>query len=101
MKKNYISAIAILLVAAIIAGIAGNSFYAKRHFQEDVVVGEGVTETVKLSTYNENLKGTIGDVDVYVMKGEQEGGSVLILGGTHANASRVLKAVRELVAEVK
>jgi len=85
MKKNYMSAAAILLAAAIIAGIAGVSFYNKRHFQEDVFQGPGVTETFKLSTYNENLAGTIADVDVYVMRGEKEGGSLLVLGGTHSN----------------
>lgn len=85
LEKSHISAIAILLVAAIIGGIAGMSFYTKRHFQEDIFTGEGVTETFKLSTYNENLAGTIADVDVYVLRGEKEGGSVLLLGGTHPN----------------
>lgn len=85
LQKCHISAVAILLVAAIAAGIAGMSFYAKRHFVEDIYAGEGVTETFKLSTYNENLAGTIADVDVYVLKGEKEGGSLLVLGGTHAN----------------
>lgn len=85
LQKSHISAIAILLVAAIIGGIAGMSFYTKRHFQEDVFTGEGVTETFKLSTYNENLAGTVADVDVYVLKGEKEGGSLLVLGSTHAN----------------
>ena len=85
MKKNYMTGAAIVLAAAIIAGIAGMSFYAKRHFVEDVKRGPGVTEVFKLSTYNENLAGTIADVDVYVMKGEKEGGSLLVLGGTHSN----------------
>ena len=85
MKKTWIKGVAVVLVAAIAATIAGVSFYNKRHFVEDIVTGEGVTETFKLSTYNENLEGTIGDVDVYVMRGEKEGGSLLVLGGTHSN----------------
>lgn len=85
LQKSHISAIAILLVAAIVGTIAGMSFYNKRNFKEDILTGDGVTETFKLSTYNPNLAGTIGDVDVYVMKGEKEGGSALVLGSTHAN----------------
>lgn len=85
LSKSYISAIAILVVGAVVAGIAGMSFYTKRHFQEDIVAGEGVTEVMKLSEFNENLEGTIGDTDIYVLKGEEEGGSVLLLGGTHPN----------------
>lgn len=85
MKKSYISAICILVVAAIIAGIAGMSFYTKRHFKEDIVTGDGVTEVMKLSQFNPNLEGTIGDSDIYVLKGEEEGGSALVLGSTHAN----------------
>ena len=59
------------------------NFYAKRHFVEDIRQGAGVTVVFKLSRYNENLAGTIADTDVYVLKGEKEGGSLLLLGGTH------------------
>ncbi len=38
-----------------------------------------------LSDYFPKLKDTPGDTEVYVMKGEKEGASALILGGTHAN----------------
>ena len=44
-----------------------------------------MTEVFKLSKYNPNLEGTIGDSDVYVLKGEKEGGSLVVLGSTHAN----------------
>ena len=85
MKKSYISALCILACAAVIGGIAGKSFYTKRHFKEDIVTGEHVTETFMLSKYNPNLEGTAGDTEVYVLKGEKEGGSLLVLGSTHAN----------------
>ena len=76
MKKTYLSAVAILVCAALVGGIAGTSFYTKRHFKEDIVTGPNVTEVFKLSRYNPNLEGTIGDSDVYVLKGEKEGGSL-------------------------
>ena len=85
MKKTYISAAVILACAAVIGGIAGKSFYEKRHFKEDIVPGDHVTETFMLSEYNPNLAGTMGDTEVYVLKGEEEGGSLLVMGSTHAN----------------
>ena len=85
MKKQFVSAFCILACAAVIGGIAGKSFYDKRHFVEDIVPGEHVTETFMLSEYNPNLKGTMGDTEVYVLRGEKEGGQLLVLGSTHAN----------------
>ena len=73
MKKTYLSAVAVLVCAALVGGIAGTSFYTKRHFKEDIVTGPNVTEVFKLSRYNPNLEGTIGDSDVYVLKGEKRG----------------------------
>lgn len=73
MKKTYLSAVAILVCAALVGGIAGTSFYTKRHFKEDIVTGPNVTEVFKLSRYNPNLEGTIGDSDVYVLKGRKRG----------------------------
>ena len=72
IKKTYLSAVAILVCAALVGGIAGTSFYTKRHFKEDIVTGPNVTEVFKLSRYNPNLEGTIGDSDVYVLKGEKD-----------------------------
>ena len=44
MKKTYLSAVAVLVCAALVGGIAGTSFYTKRHFKEDIVTGPNVTE---------------------------------------------------------
>lgn len=38
-----------------------------------------------LSDWYPGLKGTAGDTEVYVLKGEKEGDSMLVLGGTHPN----------------
>ena len=85
-KKGILSTCIILAIAIACAAIAGNSFYQKRHFVEDIVTeGTNVTEVFKLSRYNKNLKGTVGDTKVYVIKGEEDGGSALVLGGTHGN----------------
>ena len=70
----------IFLVVFILAGI---SFYRSRHLPEPVVLGEGVTEVKKLSDYFPGIKGSINDARIYVLGQEGEGGSVLILGGSH------------------
>lgn len=85
-KKNKNLVTAVCAVASLaVAVVAGKDFYDFRHYQEVIIPGEGVTSTFQLSDYNENLKGTFGDTTVYVMKGEKEGGSFLVLGGTHPN----------------
>ena len=51
----------------------------------DIRPGYGVTETRWLSDYLPALANTSGDTPVYVMQGDTEGGTLLLLGGTHAN----------------
>jgi len=62
---------------------AGISFYKSRHLKEPVVLGPGVTQVKKLSTYFPKIKGSINDANVYVLKGSEPGGTTLILGGSH------------------
>ncbi len=84
MKKNMISATAYLLVVALICGVTGVTFLSLR--EDDILYpSENVTEIRMLSDYLPALKDTNGDTEIYVIKGEKEGGSVLVLGGTHAN----------------
>lgn len=85
-RKRRVAVSIVLLVLSIFAGVvAGADFYSFRHFEETIIPGPGVTDSFALSTYYEGLAGTFGDTDVYVLKGEGEGGSMLVLGGTHAN----------------
>lgn len=72
-----------LLLGAALMLFAGLSFYRSRHLKEPVVLGPSVTEVKKLSEYFEPLEGTINDANVYVLEGQEPGGTVLILGGTH------------------
>ncbi len=51
----------------------------------DIRPGYGVTEIRWLSDYLPALRATPGDTPIYVMRGEEPGGSFLLLGGTHAN----------------
>jgi predicted deacylase len=55
------------------------------HQKQTIVKGPGVTRVVDLSSYFAGLKGTAGDTEVYVLEGEKPGGSMLVMGGVHAN----------------
>ena len=83
-SKNIIAACISLAVAVAIMIVTGSSFL-KAHNVPMPKEGPGVTEVKMLSDWFDGLKGTPGDTPVYVLKGEKEGGSMLILGGTHPN----------------
>lgn len=84
MKKKYISACVLLVVALVVTFISGKNF-AAMHELPDITPGPGVTEVKMLSEYFDGLKGSNGDTPVYVLQGEKPGGKMLILGGTHPN----------------
>lgn len=82
-KGNKTTATALLFVALLVCYIAGTQF--RQNDAMDVVVPAPGFEKKMLSDYFDGLKGHPMDTPVYVQNGPQEGGSVLILGGTHPN----------------
>ena len=82
MKKNYVRNAVVLLITAALLIFLGVDLM-KQHVETPIVVGENVTEVKKLSDWNPALKGTTFDSTVYVLKGAEEGGKFLLLGGTH------------------
>jgi hypothetical protein len=84
MQKHTITAIICLAGALVASALAGASFLSMR--KPDLIVsGPGVTEKKMLSEWFPGLKGTAGDTEVYILKGSDDGTSMLILGGTHPN----------------
>ncbi len=83
-KKNYITATICLAVSIAIMISSSINFLAAQELPMPVET-ESLTEVRMLSDWNPNLLGTNGDTPVYIFKGEEEGGSMLVLGGTHAN----------------
>lgn len=83
-KKSWLSALILLCfsVAAII--YLATQFLTMREV-EPIYPGPGVTEIKMLSDWYPGLKNTAGDTEVYVLKGKNEGDSMLVLGGTHPN----------------
>lgn len=99
MTNKKITATIFLGIALICAFVAGNS-YSAMHEQAPIVPGPGVTQETMLSEYFPKLKGTHGDTPVYILEGEEPGGSMLVLGGTHPNEPSANMAATLLVENV-
>ena len=82
-----ITAVVALLLAVLMAVISGRSYWDQRHPAPgvDQVVPTPGFEKHLLSEYAPTLKGSPADTPVYIKEGAEAGGTVLILGGTHAN----------------
>ncbi|HEY5775633.1 MAG TPA: hypothetical protein VIS57_06080, partial [Xanthomonadales bacterium] len=104
-KATVYTATAILLAAIAVAAISGRSYLKMRSPAAGVdrlVPHAGFIEK-QLSDYFEGIKGTPADTAVYIQAGVEPGGTMLVLGGTHANEpAGVLAAVLMLErADVK
>jgi len=107
-KKNMASnftATALLLAVVAVAAVSARSYLEMRSPPpgvDRVVPHEGFVKQ-RLGDYFDGVRDTPADTDVYIQSGEEPGGTVLILGGTHANEpAGVIAAVVLLErAEVK
>lgn len=73
-----------LLFAALLSFISGVQFHSMRRAQP-LHPSPALTKKAHLSNFNENLKGSAGDAEVYYFDSGLPGGVTLILGGTHPN----------------
>ena len=74
------------ILAALLALVlwAGVEFHASRE-SEPLYPASGLTSTKHLSDYFSAIKGSRGDAEVFIFDSAQEGGTALVLGGTHPN----------------
>lgn len=85
MKNQFWKNIIVLVAVAAIC-ITSGSMFLDQHKPDVLYTGNpNLTKVIKLSDYNENLKGTANDVDIYVFDSGVPGGKALIYGGTHTN----------------
>lgn len=75
-------AFAFLGFAAAIALAAGVVFQ-RMHTPEPIVAGPGVTGQRMLGEFAPEIAGTPADTPVFILEGEEPGGTMLLLGGTH------------------
>jgi len=82
--KKHLSTIIISIFILVALFITGREFLSHR-VPEIIIPGPGVTEVRLLSDWFPDIKDSRGDTEVYVLRGNQAGGSVLVLGGNHPN----------------
>ena len=80
--KKHVSKIIITAFILAVAIITGRDFLNQR-VPEPIISGPGVTEVRLLSEWYPGLKGSRGDTEVYILRGQEPGGSILVMGGTH------------------
>ena len=97
--KSYIKNIVVLVVTIIIAVIASMDFLSM-HKNEEIAQNPSITEIKMLSQYSPRLKGTSLDTEVYFFDSGIEGGTFLILGGTHPNETAGLVAATALIENI-
>jgi hypothetical protein len=84
MKGHHFTAFLLLLLAAFVCYFSGQDFL-HMHEEEAVYPSPHLTIKKRLSDYFPGLKNSPGDSTVYIFDGQKEGGTLLILGGTHPN----------------
>ncbi|MCF8435602.1 MAG: hypothetical protein K9G57_02055 [Ignavibacteriales bacterium] len=84
MTKNSKLNIIVFFLLIVFTAISAVSFLDMRA-PDKIYPSRGVTEIRKLSQYNPNLKDGPADTDIYYFRGSGDGGSMLVLGGTHPN----------------
>lgn len=75
--------LAVLLILGASAALGGYMFREHRTYEEAVVVSPAITEVKKLSDYDDAVKGTVNDANVYIFDSGKAGGTAVIIGGTH------------------
>jgi hypothetical protein len=82
--RSTIRAHVLLALTCLVVLLAGRRFWRQRE-AEPVFPSTALTEIRSLSDYHAPLRGTLGDTSVYIFDGDNPGGTLLVLGGTHAN----------------
>ena len=98
--KSYIKNIIVLVVTVVVAVIASVDFLSM-HKIEKIAGNPNITEIKMLSEYSPRLKGTSLDTEVYFFDSGVDGGTFLILGGTHPNESAGLVAATALIENIE
>jgi hypothetical protein len=100
MKGNKLTALMFLIIVLIADSIAGAHFLSMR---EDEIIhqGPGVSNVKMLSDYTDVLKDSVGDTEIYVFQGDESGGSMLVLGGTHPNEPASMLTAVTMIENLK
>ncbi len=84
IKGTLCSAAFFLFLAGLLGIFSGKSFWSMGR-SEPIFPASGLSEVKRLSDYLPALSKSPGDTEVFIFRGKEEGGSLLVLGGTHPN----------------
>jgi hypothetical protein len=85
LGKHRARGILILALVLFVVGVSAARFAPESPTGLEVYPSASLTRRTWLSQYNPALKGTAGDTPVLVFEGALPGGTMLVLGGTHAD----------------
>jgi predicted deacylase len=88
-------------LAAVAAAAAVTPGFLAMHRPDAIVRGPGVTSVSSLSAWHSPLAGTPGDTPIFELRGSKPGGTVLVLGGTHADEPAGYLAAVVLVEQAR
>src|SRR4030066_1004383 len=100
LKRTGLSAVFFLFTTGVLCFFSGRSFQAMHH-PEPLYPRAGLTARRQLSDYFPPLKRTHGDTEVYLFRGKEKGGNLLVLGGTHPNEPAGLVASVLLIENIR
>ena len=91
----------VVFIVALLFAVPASVDFLKMHKNEEIAENPNLTEVKMLSAYAPRLKGTDLDTEVYFFDSEVEGGTFLILGGTHPNESAGMLSAVALIENIE
>lgn len=91
----------IVFIVALLFAVPASVDFLKMHKNEEIAENPNLTEVKMLSAYAPRLKGTDLDTEVYFFDSGVEGGTFLILGGTHPNESAGMLSAVALIENIE
>lgn len=91
----------VVFIVALLFAVPASVDFLKMHKNEEIAENPNLTEVKMLSAYAPRLKGTALDTEVYFFDSGLEGGTFLILGGTHPNESAGMLSAVALIENIE
>ena len=91
----------VVFIVALLFAVPASVDFLKMHKNEEIAENPNLTEVKMLSAYAPRLKGTDLDTAVYFFDSGVEGGTFLILGGTHPNESAGMLSAVALIENIE
>ena len=91
----------VVFIVALLFAVPASVDFLKMHKNEEIAENPNLTEVKMLSAFAPRLKGTDLDTEVYFFDSGVEGGTFLILGGTHPNESAGMLSAVALIENIE